>query len=357
MKQRRIYTQLRTKFNYEINSARCKILLNSNPIYLPRLFLWTIREKSRNRDFLLENAKNPGKREKKTATRFWLAKQTPVRGKRRVARGIVGSKRKRSHEGVINTLRHLHLTSSYVRTRTESLKRIRNSSGPSECVSPQLTYFSSPTTVHTCSFAIDHLSFPSGISILLLLLYIWEMLKIVESLKPFSSKINFPIVRAFRRINATSRWRVLGNKGSRIRWNVFVNGVSSSTILRNWSCSNREEYLSSNRAITAHIRGMKLRVDHRGKRSNVASRPSGCRRRHYFIIHSHGADKESQGRYMYRGGYKVTRCRELKPPRFSSGFLPVEKNNRRAERSWLASEHRAKGGARKEREEREKERK
>lgn len=169
MKQRRIYTQLRTKFNYEINSARCKILLNSNPIYLPRLFLWTIREKSRNRDFLLENAKNPGKREKKTATRFWLAKQTPVRGKRRVARGIVGSKRKRSHEGVINTLRHLHLTSSYVRTRTESLKRIRNS-GPSECVSPQLTYFSSPTTVYTCSFAIDHLSFPSGISILLLLL-------------------------------------------------------------------------------------------------------------------------------------------------------------------------------------------
>lgn len=69
-----------TQFNYEINSARCKILLNSNPIYLPRLFLWTIREKSRNRDFLLENAKNPGKREKKTATRFWLAKQTPVRG-------------------------------------------------------------------------------------------------------------------------------------------------------------------------------------------------------------------------------------------------------------------------------------
>lgn len=58
---------------------------------------------------------------------------------------------------------------------------------------------------------------------------------------------------------------------------------------------------------------------------------------------------------MYRGGYKVTRCRELKPPRFSSGFLPVEKNNRRAERSWLASEHRAKGGARKEREERERE--
>lgn len=174
------------------------------------------------------------------------------------------------------------------------------------------------------------------------------MLKIVESLKPFSSKINFPIVRAFRRINATSRWRVLDNKGSWIRWNVFVNGVS--IILRNSSCSNREEYLSSNRAITAHIRGMKLRVDHRGKRSNVASRPSGCRRRHYFIIHSHGADKESQGRYMYREGYKVTRCRELKPPRFSSGFLPVEKNNRRAERSWLASERRSKKRKRRERE-------
>lgn len=50
-------------------------------------------------------------------------------------------------------------------------------------------------------------------------------------------------------------------------------------------------------------------------------------------------------REIYVSGerYKVTRCRELKPPRFSSGFLPVEKNNRRAERSWLASEHRAKG--------------
>lgn len=178
------------------------------------------------------------------------------------------------------------------------------------------------------------------------------MLKIVESLKPFSSKINFPIVRAFRRINATSRWRVLDNKGSWIRWNVFVNGVSSSIILRNSSCSNREEYLSSNRAITAHIRGMKLRVDHRGKRSNVASRPSGCRRRHYFIIHSHGADKESQGRYMYRGGYKVTRCRELKPPRFSSGFLPVEKNNRN-EVGWRANIGRKEEQEKKEKRERE----
>lgn len=149
----------------------------------------------------MENAKNPGKREKKTATRFWLAKQTPVRGKRRVARGIVGSKRKRSHEGVINTLRHLHLTSSYVRTRTESLKRIRNSSGPS--FAPINVFFFPNHCTHV--LVRDRSSLVPVWHLDSSIIIIREMLKIVESLKPFSSKINFPIVRAFRRINATSR--------------------------------------------------------------------------------------------------------------------------------------------------------
>lgn len=187
------------------------------------------------------------------------------------------------------------------------------------------------------------------------IIIIREMLKIVESLKPFSSKINFPIVRAFRRINATSRWRVLGNKGSWIRWNVFVNGVSSSTILRNSSCSNRGIFVFEPRNYRAYSRDETQGGSSRKTfQCRIETKQLSTSALFYY---SHDADKESHGRYMYREGYKVTRCRELKPPRFSSGFLPVEKNNRRAERSWLASERRAKGGARKEREEREKERK
>lgn len=79
--------------------------------------------------------------------------------------------------------------------------------------------------------------------------------------------------------------------------------------------------------------------------SNVASGPNSCRRAVGLFYYSF-ADRESRERYVYiyiymhREGYKVTRCRELKPPRFSSGFLPVEKNNRRAKRSWLANERR-----------------
>lgn len=78
MKQRRIrriYTSSITKqIPRDARSCLTVILL---------IFLHSLnnqRSNPRNRDFLFENAKNPGKREKKTATRRWLGKQTPVRG-------------------------------------------------------------------------------------------------------------------------------------------------------------------------------------------------------------------------------------------------------------------------------------
>lgn len=74
-------------------------------------------------------------------------------------------------------------------------------------------------------------------------------------------------------------------------------------------------------------------------------------RRHYFIIHSRDADRESQGKYIYinRKGYKVTRCRELKPP--VAAILPLKRiTDERNEVGW-----RTNGGLRRKKEKREKE--
>lgn len=102
----------------------------------------------------------------------------------------------------------------------------------------------------------------------------------------------------------------------------------------------------ANRAITARIRGMKLRVDR--IRSNVASRPNSCRRAVGIIllfIRAMRTENRKGNIYIYinRKGYKVTRCRELKPP--VAAILPLKRiTDERNEVGW-----RTNGGLRRER--------
>lgn len=108
----------------------------------------------------------------------------------------------------------------------------------------------------------------------------------------------------------------------------------------------------ANRAITARIRGMKLGVDR--IRSNVASRPNSCRRAVGIIllfIRAVRTENRKGNIYINRKGYKVTRCRELKPP--VAAILPLKRiTDERNEVGW-----RTNGGLRRERkkEKREKE--
>lgn len=95
---------------------------------------------------------------------------------------------------------------------------------------------------------------------------------------------------------------------------------------------------------------MKLGVDR--IRSNVASRPNSCRRAVGIIllfIRAVRTENRKGNIYINRKGYKVTRCRELKPP--VAAILPLKRiTDERNEVGW-----RTNGGLRRKKEKREKE--
>lgn len=139
------------------------------------------------------------------------------------------------------------------------------------------------------------------------------------------------------------------------RWNVFVNGVSSSIVLRNSSCSNREEYLSWNRVSTAQLPRVfegwnsewieYVPMSHRGQ--TAVDEPSAL----FYYSFARCGQRIAREIYIYinRKGYKVTRCRELKPP--VAAILPLKRiTDERNEVGW-----RTNGGLRRKKEKREKE--
>lgn len=200
-----------TRFNYEINAPkikknRCRPPKNFHSLtyltIIPLIFLvYRFFEQSEEIQ-RFQKCKNPSpcKRREENETPGWS---------RQVAGGIVpGSRRKRSHEGAINTLRHLHLTSTYLRTRQNRISEADTPLCPM-CFAPINVFFLARAYIQTCSFVQIDLSFLHFSHLLLLNIYLDEKCRNrnlfpaiifqTYSIIPFKSeRINIPF-QLFRR--------------------------------------------------------------------------------------------------------------------------------------------------------------